>query len=102
MSIKFILTPDPDNPDRPCKPVEIIDELINSNRFQIALEAIYEETPEEAMFGEEIALPYCDPQKPYDKGLRAKGEVITMLSERLRERKKMALPGWPLRWHLLP
>ena len=33
------------------------------------------------MFGEEKALPYCGPQKPQHKGLRAKGEVITMLSE---------------------
>ena len=54
------------------------------------------------MFGEEIALPYCGPQKPQNEGLRAKGEVITMLSERLRERKKMAVPGWPLRRHMLP
>jgi len=54
------------------------------------------------MLGEEKALPCCGPQKPHYKGLRAKGEVISMLSERLRGRKKMALPGWPLRWHLLP
>ena len=54
------------------------------------------------MFGEEKALPYCGPKKPQNKGLRAKGEVITMLSERLEERKKMALPGWPLGWLLLP
>jgi hypothetical protein len=54
------------------------------------------------MLREEEALPYCGPQKPQNKGLRAKGEVITMLSERLRERKEMALPGWPLRWLLLP
>ena len=46
MSIQFIVTPDPDNIDRPCKPVKIINELINSNRFKIALEAIFEETPE--------------------------------------------------------
>ena len=56
---------------------------------------------QEAMFREEIALPYCGPQKHQNKGLRAKGEVIAMLSERLRGRKKMALPGWPLRWQLL-
>jgi hypothetical protein len=49
------------------------------------------------MFGEEKALPYCGPQKPQNKGLRAKGEVISMLSERLRKRKKMALLRWPLR-----
>jgi len=54
------------------------------------------------MFGEEKALPYCSPQKLKNKGLRAKGEVISMLSERLRKRKKMALPGWPLKWLLLP
>ena len=49
------------------------------------------------MFGEEKALPYCGPKKPQNKGLRAKGEVITMLSERLRERKKMVLLTWPLK-----
>jgi hypothetical protein len=54
------------------------------------------------MLREEKALPYCGFQKPQNRGLRAKGEVITMLSERLRERKKMALPGWPLRWLILP
>ena len=49
------------------------------------------------MLKEEKALPYCGHQKPQNKGLRAKGEVITMLSERLRERKKVALLRWPLR-----
>ena len=53
------------------------------------------------MLGEEKALSCCGHQKHRDKGLRAKGEVITMLSERLRDRKNMAMPGWPLRWHLL-
>jgi hypothetical protein len=54
------------------------------------------------MFREEKALPFYGPQKPHHKGLRAKGEVISMLAERLRERKKMALLGWPLRKLLLP
>jgi len=49
------------------------------------------------MFKEEKALPYCGPQKPHHKCLRAKGEVISMLSERLRKRKKMALLRWSLR-----
>jgi hypothetical protein len=49
------------------------------------------------MFKEEKALPYCGPQKPRHKGLSAKGEVISMISERLRERKKKALLAWPLR-----
>lgn len=54
------------------------------------------------MFREEKALPCCGSQKPHQRGLRAKGEVIKMISKRLRERKKMALPGGPLRRHLLP
>ena len=53
------------------------------------------------MFGEEIPLPYCGPQKPQHKGLRAKGEVIRMLSECLRERKKKALLRWPLKKRLV-
>ena len=54
------------------------------------------------MLREEKALPCCGPQKPHHKGLRAKGEVIKMISERLRERKKMALVKWPLRKLLVP
>jgi hypothetical protein len=42
------------------------------------------------MFREEKALPCCGPQKPHHKGLRAKGEVIRMIAERLRKRKEMA------------
>jgi hypothetical protein len=49
------------------------------------------------MFSEEKALPCCGPQKPHHRDLRAKGEVISMISERLRERKKVALLRWPLR-----
>ena len=54
------------------------------------------------MFREEKALPRYGPQKPYLKGLRAKGEVIKMISERLRERKKVTLLGWSLRKILVP
>jgi hypothetical protein len=54
------------------------------------------------MLGEEKALSCCGHQKLRNIGLRAKGEVITMLSERLRGRKNMAMPEWPLRWLLLP
>jgi hypothetical protein len=49
------------------------------------------------MLGVKKALPCFGPQKLHYKGLRAKGEVISMLSERLRKRKKMALLRWPLR-----
>ena len=54
------------------------------------------------MFKEEKALPYCGPQKPHHKCLRAKGEVIRMLAVRLRERKEMVLLKRPLRQLLLP
>jgi len=35
-------------------------------------------------------------------GLRAKGEVVIMMSERLRKRKKAALIEWPLRKLFIP
>jgi hypothetical protein len=54
------------------------------------------------MFREEKALPCCGPQKLHQMGLRAKGEVIKMISKRLRERKKIVLSGWPLRQHMPP
>jgi hypothetical protein len=54
------------------------------------------------MFREEKALPCCGPQKPHDKGLRAKGEVMSMLAERLRERKETAFLKRPLKQLLLP
>jgi hypothetical protein len=54
------------------------------------------------MLREEKALPCCGPQKPHYKGLRAKGEVISMISERLRETKRVTLLGWPLRTLLVP
>jgi hypothetical protein len=54
------------------------------------------------MFREEKALSCCDPQKPHQMGLRAKGEVIKMISKRPRERKKMVMSGWPLRRHMMP
>ena len=53
------------------------------------------------MFREEKALACVGHQKPDYQGLRAKGEVIKMMSERLRERKKVPLFEWPLR-KLLP
>ena len=54
------------------------------------------------MFKEEKALPCCGPQKPHHKGLRAKGEVIIMMSERLRKRKKATLLEWPLMKLFIP
>ena len=44
--IQLIIAPEPDNPDRPCEPREIIEELIESNSFKITVDVIYEETPE--------------------------------------------------------
>ena len=49
------------------------------------------------MFREEKALPCDGHQKPDYQGLRAKGEVIKMMSERLRGRKKAPLFEWPSR-----
>jgi hypothetical protein len=54
------------------------------------------------MFREEKALSCCGPQKPHQMGLRAKGEVIEMISKRLRKRKRMVMSGWSLRRHMLP
>jgi len=50
---------------------------------------------------EERALLCCDHEKPDQQGLRAKGEVIEMISERLGERKTVTLFEWPLR-ELMP
>ena len=49
------------------------------------------------MLREEKALPCDGHQKPDYQGLRAKGEVIKMMSERLRGRKKAPVLKWPLR-----
>jgi hypothetical protein len=49
------------------------------------------------MFRVEKALPCDGHQKPDYQGLRAKGEVIKMMSERLRKRKKAPPFEWPLR-----
>jgi hypothetical protein len=50
-----------------------------------------------AVIGEEQALLCCDHQKPDQQGLRAKGEVIKMISVRLEERKTAKPLMWPLR-----
>ena len=49
------------------------------------------------MFGEEKELPYCGPQKPQHKGLRAKGEVITMLFC-APDVDWTDIPPWPTYW----
>jgi hypothetical protein len=46
MEIVFKFVQDFDNPDRPCKPVAIMKELIESDSFDFASRAIYEEPPE--------------------------------------------------------
>jgi len=46
---------------------------------------------------EEQALLCSDHQKLVQQGLRAKGEVIKMISERLGERNTAMLLVWPLR-----
>jgi hypothetical protein len=43
------------------------------------------------------ALLCCDHQKLVQQGLRAKGEVNKMISERLGERNTAILLVWPLR-----
>ena len=50
---------------------------------------------------EESTSPFHGHWKPYYQRLRAKGEVIIMMSERLGERKKATVIVWPLR-KLLP
>ncbi len=48
------------------------------------------------MFGKEKTLPRRGSQNPHHKGFRAKGEVMSMITQRLRERKEMALLGRPM------
>ena len=44
------------------------------------------------MLRQEKALPCCGLEKPHQEGLRAKGEVIKMISKRLRKKKDG--PAW--------
>jgi hypothetical protein len=46
---------------------------------------------------EEQALLYCDHQKLVQLSLRAKGEVIKLISERLRGRNTVMFSVWLLR-----
>jgi hypothetical protein len=81
-----------------------IKNLYNSSNFlYISFHSWYSiHDQQKIIFLVEKVLSCCSHSNPDSLGLRAKGEIIIMMSERLRKRTKAILFMWPLRKLFVP